>query len=114
VSGDATRLRQALDNLVDNAAQHAPDGTAVRVTARAKAGEVVVEVTDEGTGVPPGDLFRIFDPGVRATDARPGSGLGLAVVRAVALAHGGRAEVQSSPGEGATFRLVLPAVSGGR
>jgi len=114
VDGDATRLRQALDNLVDNAAQHAPEGTAVRVTTRGEGSEVAVEVADDGAGVPPGELFRIFEPGVRATDERPGSGLGLAVVRAVAVAHGGRAEVRSSPGEGATFRLVLPAASGER
>jgi signal transduction histidine kinase len=74
----------------------------------------VVAIADEGEGVPPGELLRIFEPGVRATESRPGSGIGLAVVRAVALAHGGRAEVQSSPGQGATFRLVLPAASGGR
>ena len=114
MDGDATRLRQALDNLVANASWHAPAGTAVRVTARARAGEVVVAVADKGEGVPPSELHRIFEPGVRATESRPGSGIGLAVVRAVALAHGGKAEVQSSPGQGATFRLVLPAASGGR
>jgi len=113
VDGDATRLRQALDNLVDNAAGHAPTGTSVRVAGRRDGSDVVVEVADDGAGVPPGELLRIFEPGVRATDDRPGSGLGLAVVRAVAIAHGGRAEVQSSPGHGATFRLVLPAASGG-
>jgi epoxyqueuosine reductase len=114
VDGDATRLRQALDNLIDNAAGHAPEETVVQVTVRGDGAEVVVGIADEGAGVPPGELLRIFEPGVRATEERPGSGLGLAVVRAVALAHGGKAEVQSSPGQGATFRLVLPAASGGR
>jgi epoxyqueuosine reductase len=114
VDGDSTRLRQALANLLDNAAWHAPAGTAVRVAARRESGEVIVEIADEGDGVRPEELHRIFEPGVRATKSRPGSGLGLAVVRAVALAHGGRAEVQSSPGQGATFRLVLPDASAAR
>ena len=54
----------------------------------------------------------MFEPGVRLTSDRPGSGLGLAVVRAIARAHGGEVEVESTPGQGATFRLVLPGASG--
>lgn len=111
VDGDAARLRQALDNLIENAIGHSPEGAAVTVTTRRLSGSVVVAVVDTGAGVAPADLERIFEQGVRATSARPGSGLGLAVVREVAREHGGDVEVESSPGQGATFRLVLPAAS---
>ena len=82
------------------------------MTARREGDSVVIAVADEGDGIAPADLERIFEPGVRLTDARPGSGLGLAVVRTIARAHGGEVEVESSPGQGATFRLVLPGASG--
>ncbi len=71
----------------------------------------MIAVTDEGEGIASDDVARVFEPGVRLTAARPGSGLGLAVVRTIAHAHGGEVEVESSPGQGATFRLVLPGAS---
>ena len=111
VVGDAERLRQALDNLIANAIGHSPAGETVTVATRRSGGTVVVEVADHGEGIALDDLERIFDDGVRATDSRPGSGIGLAVVREVAHEHGGEVEVESSPGQGATFRLVLPAAS---
>ena len=114
VLGRADRLRQALDNLVANAVGHSPDGSSVTVSARRSGGSVVIAVRDEGDGLEPDDLERIFEPGVRLTSARPGSGLGLAVVREVALEHGGEVSVESSPGRGSTFRLVLPGASDGR
>jgi signal transduction histidine kinase len=112
VAGDPERLRQALDNLIGNAIAHSPDGGDVTVTAARRGGVITVEVTDEGDGIPAADLERMFEPGVRLTRDRPGSGLGLAVVRAIARAHGGEVEVESTPGQGATFRLVLPGASG--
>jgi len=112
VDADPDRLRQALDNLIGNAAGHSPAGGTITVTARRERETVVIAVTDEGDGIASGDLGRIFEPGVRLTDSRPGSGLGLAVVRTVAREHGGEVEVESSPGRGATFRLVLPGASG--
>ena len=111
IVGDAERLRQALDNLIGNAIGHSPPEDPVTVTTRRSGGFVVVEVADQGEGIAPADLERIFEEGVRATSARPGSGLGLAVVREIAREHGGEVEVESSPGQGATFRLVLPAAS---
>jgi len=114
VEADASRLRQALDNLIGNALGHAPDGTRVTVTACRVEGSVVVAVADEGEGIVADDLARMFDAGVRLTDARPGEGLGLAVVASIARAHGGGVEVESAPGLGATFRLVLPAASASR
>ena len=111
VLGDAERLRQALDNLIGNAIGHSSPDDAVTVTTRSSGGSVVVEVADRGEGIAAADLERIFEQGVRATSSRPGSGIGLAVVREIAREHGGEIEVESSPGQGATFRLVLPAAS---
>ncbi len=113
VVGRADRLRQALDNLVGNAVGHSPAGSDVTVLAHRSGRSIVIAVRDEGEGLEPGDLERIFEPGVRLTSARPGSGLGLAVVREVALEHGGEVAVESSPGGGSTFRLVLPGASDG-
>ena len=112
VDADRDRLRQALDNLIGNAIGHSPAGGTVTVTVRREGDSIVIAVADEGDGIPAGDLDRVFEPGVRLTDARPGSGLGLAVVRAVAREHGGEVDVESSPGQGATFRLVLSGASG--
>ena len=111
VLGSVGRLRQALDNLTANAVGHAPAGSVVTLSALRVGPSVVVTVHDEGEGIAPDDLDRIFQPGVRLTTARPGSGLGLAVVREIVLEHGGEVEVESRPGQGATFRLVLPAAS---
>jgi signal transduction histidine kinase len=111
VEGDPERLRQALDNLIANAIAHSPAGRTVRVTAGREAHSVVIAVADEGDGIAPEDLDRVFAPGVRLTTARPGSGLGLAVVRTIARGHGGDVEIESRPGQGATFRLVLPVAS---
>ena len=109
VDGDPVRLRQLFDNLIGNAIAHSQS---VEVLARREGATIVVEVADEGEGIPAADLERMFDAGVRLTNDRPGSGLGLAVVRTIARAHGGEVEVESTPGQGATFRLVLPGASG--
>ena len=112
VDGDPVRLRQALDNLIANAVGHSPPGGTVTVTAGREGGSVVIAVADTGDGIASDDLARVFEPGVRLTAARPGSGIGLTIVRAIAQAHGGEVEVDSSPGQGTTFRLVLPGASG--
>jgi signal transduction histidine kinase len=109
VEGDPVRLRQLLDNLMSNAVGHSQS---VDVSARREGGSIVVEVADEGDGIPAADLERMFQHGVRLTNDRPGSGLGLSVVRAIARAHGGEVEAESTPGQGAMFRLVLPGASG--
>jgi two-component system sensor histidine kinase BaeS len=111
VNGDRDRLRQALDNLIGNAVGHSPEGGVVTVSAEREGLSVVIAVADEGEGIEPEDIPRVFEPGVRLTTERPGSGLGLALVREIARGHGGDVEVDSSPGQGSTFRLVLPAVS---
>ncbi len=113
VIGDRDRLCQALDNLIGNAIGHSPVAATVTVKARHAGDSVEIAVVDQGDGIAPVDLERIFEPGVRLTESRPGSGLGLAVVREIAVEHGGDVEVESTPGEGSTFRLVLPGASGG-
>jgi signal transduction histidine kinase len=105
---DPVRLRQALDNLVENALRHAGAEAEVRVTVAADGPSVLLVVSDKGEGIPREDLARIFEAGVRLAPGRSGSGLGLAIARAIAEAHGGTLDVESAPGEGATFTLRLP------
>jgi signal transduction histidine kinase len=107
VEGDALRLRQALDNLVANAVTHGGWGGEIRVDARNDGDTVLLSVSDDGVGVAPEHQERIFEPGVRLDPSRPGSGLGLAVARAIVESHGGRITVESCPGEGATFTIAL-------
>jgi two-component system OmpR family sensor kinase len=108
VVGDRVRLRQAVDNLVDNAVSAAGADEEIVVGIRATAHAVIVTVADTGPGIPREDHARIFEPGVRLGSGSEGSGLGLAIVRAVAEAHGGTASVESSPGSGASFAIALP------
>jgi len=110
---DADRLRQAVDNLLDNALRVAPPGSVVGVHASRYDGVVVVEVEDDGPGFPPEFLPHAFERFHRAGQHRTrqdggGAGLGLAIVEAVAQGHGGRAEAANRPGGGALVRLVLP------
>ena len=105
---DPLRLRQALDNLVSNALVHTESAGEVVVRARRAGAEVLLSVVDQGPGVPPAEQQRIFEPGVRLSSERSGSGLGLAVARAVVEAHGGKLIVESVVGRGATFTIALP------
>jgi signal transduction histidine kinase len=109
IEADPLRLRQALDNLVANALAHSPSGVRVVVSAAAGAGVARLSVTDTGPGIHADEQERIFEAGVRLDPRRPGSGLGLAVARAIAVAHGGELTVESAPGAGATFTIALPA-----
>lgn len=105
--GDAGALRQALLNLVLNAAEAMESGGEVRISARARDGRIQIEVKDTGPGMTPEVRKRIGQPffTTRAT----GSGLGLAIVNRVAESHGGRLSVMSRPGEGSEFTLDIPA-----
>jgi two-component system, OmpR family, sensor kinase len=107
LSGDPLRVRQALGNLVDNALRHG-DGEIVLRSRRASTG-VELEVSDTGPGFEPAIADRAFERFARGDQARTrgGTGLGMAIVRAVAEAHGGRAEIVPG-GNGATVRIWLP------
>jgi two-component system sensor histidine kinase MprB len=108
VQADPVLLERAVLNLLDNAVKYSPSGAPIEVTVR--DGEVIV--ADHGPGVAEEDVPRIFDRFYRSAAARskPGAGLGLAIVREAARAHGGDATVESSP-RGASFRLTLPATT---
>jgi two-component system, OmpR family, sensor histidine kinase BaeS len=108
VQADPLRLRQALDNLVSNALLHSGSAGEVVVSGRRTETSILLSVADTGTGVPPADQERIFGSGLRLDSERPGSGLGLAVARAIAEAHAGTLTVDSVPGRGATFTVTLP------
>jgi two-component system sensor histidine kinase BaeS len=108
VEVDPLRLRQALDNLVSNALTHSGSEDEVVVSAALDGRFVLVSVADRGAGVSSDDQNRIFEAGVRLNPSRPGSGLGLAVARVIAEAHGGTLTVESAPGVGATFTVALP------
>ena len=109
---DPAELERAVSNLIDNAVKFSPRGGAVRVTLERRGTEAAVAVQDEGPGIPPERLRRIWDLfGARDQSpegARRGAGLGLAIARGVVEAHGGRIEVQSVPGQGARFTIHLP------
>jgi signal transduction histidine kinase len=111
VRADEEALRSALDALLENAVKHTEPHAAIELRAHADGGEIVIEVADEGFGVPPEALGRIFDRFGRADDARTraqgGAGLGLAIVAAIAAAHGGRCTVEPRR-KGTTFALHLP------
>ncbi len=109
LSGDPARLRQLVVILVDNAIRHTPSGGEVRVAVRSEAGNATLAVDDDGPGVRPEDMPRIFDRFWRAPGAPSGgTGLGLAIARWIVERHGGRIEVANRPGGGATFTARLP------
>ncbi len=110
LEADPVRLRQALDNLVSNAFVHSGSSDEVVVRVRDVDASVVISVVDTGSGVPLSEHERIFEQGVRLDDARPGSGIGLALARAIAEAHGGTLTVESAAGPGAIFAITLPVL----
>nr|WP_230203091.1 HAMP domain-containing sensor histidine kinase [Parafrankia discariae] len=108
---DRHRITQALVQLAQNAVQHTAAGDEVRLGSRSRAGAVCFWVADSGPGVAPEDRERIFERFARGRPGRgtsEGAGLGLAIVRAIAVAHGGSVRVLGEPGAGATFELTLP------
>jgi signal transduction histidine kinase len=103
-------LLQVVSNLVVNAVQHAGDRARLILTGRRTGDEVVIEVADTGPGIPAEHLPHVFDRFYRGTGRAGGAGLGLAIAESLTRAMSGRIEVASTPGEGTTFTVRLPAV----
>jgi signal transduction histidine kinase/HAMP domain-containing protein len=116
VSAEPDRIMQVLVNLLTNATEYCPEGATVKVTASAVGSEVEVAVSDDGPGIPADQLDHVFDRFTRGeaglTQRVGGTGLGLAIAKSLIELHGGAIGVTSKEGEGATFRIVLPALSG--
>uniref|UniRef100_UPI001E612E94 mannose-6-phosphate isomerase, class I n=1 Tax=Streptomyces clavuligerus TaxID=1901 RepID=UPI001E612E94 len=112
LSADPVRLRQAVGNLLSNAVRHTPRGGSVTLRAAVRGERLAIEVADTGQGIAAEDLPYVFDRFWRAEKSRSrrtgGSGLGLAIVRKLTEAHGGAVTVESEPGRGSVFTLLLP------
>ncbi|WP_405826037.1 HAMP domain-containing histidine kinase [Streptomyces sp. NBC_01390] len=112
---DEARLRQVVTNLVGNAVAHTPSGTPLRIGVGTVGGHAVLEVADEGPGLTPEQSDRIFERFYRADTSRNratgGAGLGLSIVQSMVTAHAGHVVVDSTPGQGATFRILLPRLA---
>ncbi len=115
VRGDATALRRALLNLVENGVKYTPRGGKVELSLVADDGTASLTVSDTGIGVDPADAERVFEPFVRLDAARSrdtgGAGLGLAIARSIVTAHRGTLTVESRPGSGSRFTIRLPLAS---
>ena len=113
MDGDPVRLRQIVSNLLSNARKFTPAGGRVRVSVRAQGGDAVLEVADSGPGIPAEELDRVFDRFYRGRTVKAGgSGIGLAVVRDLARAHGGSVAVENLTPVGTSFRVILPSSPG--
>lgn len=113
IFGSDKQFATAVGNLVENAVAYSPEGSAVIIGALAEGDRIDISVSDQGIGIAPQDLDRVFERFYRADQARSretgGTGLGLAIVKHIATNHGGRVGVRSRLGEGSTFTLSLPA-----
>jgi signal transduction histidine kinase len=107
-SAEPRGVVQILVNLLNNAVRHSPEGATIAVIAERQGDRVAVTVADEGPGVAEADQERIFERYERADNSPEGSGLGLSISRRLARSMGGDIELQSTPGQGARFTLVLP------
>jgi heavy metal sensor kinase len=115
VDGDRARLKQVIVNLLDNAIKSTPAGGEVRLAVRREASHALLEVSDDGIGIPADALPHVFKRFYRVDGSRSreqgGAGLGLAIVKSICGAHGAQVEVVSTAGEGSTFRVRQPLAS---
>lgn len=109
---DEVLFEQMLLNLLENACKYTPAGSPIRIAARVQGNRVVVEVADRGQGLPAGKEEKIFDKFYRIDKRVHGFGLGLAICRAIAVAHGGTITAENRAGGGAVFRITLPVGAG--
>ena len=115
VNGEEEALLQAIGNLLDNAVKYSPKGGRVEARGRRDGDRIIIEIEDQGPGIEPVHHDRLFERFYRVDAARSrelgGTGLGLAIVKHIAISLGGEVSLESEPGKGATFRIVLPAAS---
>jgi signal transduction histidine kinase len=112
VRANSIRIRQLLDNLVGNAIKYTPGSGEVHVSILARDNQVILEVKDTGLGIPQNEQNRIFEKFYRASNAPgavQGTGLGLSIVKSIVESYHGRIWVESTPGQGSSFFVVLPA-----
>jgi signal transduction histidine kinase len=112
VPADEEALGQAILNLLNNAIKYSRESKVIRIEVRRDGGKVLISVTDRGIGIPRSEQKKIFEKFYRGEGSlvheTKGSGLGLSLVAHIMEAHGGKVEVESAPGKGSTFTLVLP------
>ena len=117
VEGDRARLKQVVVNLLDNAIKYTPSGGAIHLGVSRENGHALLDVTDNGIGIPGEALPHLFERFFRVDKARSrdqgGAGLGLSIVKSICTANGAVVEVESTPGQGSHFRIRLPLVEGG-
>jgi two-component system phosphate regulon sensor histidine kinase PhoR len=117
LQGNARRLEQVITNLIGNAIKYTPDAGKIDVTLKAKGPYLVLDVSDNGIGIPLEDQPHVFEKFYRVRNDETadigGTGLGLSIVRSVVEKHGGRVWVESKPGEGSTFIVLLPTSNNG-
>jgi signal transduction histidine kinase len=114
IQADPKGIEEILNNLITNAINYSPDGGQVAVTAKGLAEYMEIKVSDTGVGISPEELPKIFDKFYRVKNPRTrqvmGTGLGLAIVKGVVESHHGTIDVESDPGKGTTFRVLLPVI----
>lgn len=114
---DAQRIGRVLNNLVNNALRHTPAGGHVSIAASRLEGGLLIQVCDSGEGIPAQDIEHIFERFYRGEKSRNrmlgGAGLGLAISKAIVEAHAGKISVESTPGQGACFRIYIPGIPNG-
>jgi signal transduction histidine kinase len=116
VLADPRRVEQIVTNLVENASKYSGDGTPIRILVAAANGGATLAVEDQGPGISPEEMPRLFDryfQAQRARARRRGLGLGLFITKGLVEAHGGTISVESTPGVGSTFRVWLPSAAKG-
>ena len=114
VRADAAVLRKVICNLLENAAKYSAVGAPITITAEARGEMVVVNIADQGVGIDPAEQALIFERFYRAhtqAEGTPGTGMGLAISRAITEAHGGSIAVTSQPGQGSVFSVAIPAMA---
>jgi len=111
VLGRPNQLNLALFHLLQNALEHSPPGSPVSISSDCEQGPVRIRIADEGPGIPEADRERVFDPFFTTKSAGQGAGLGLSLARDILVRHGGSLVLESGPGPGACFCIILPPAS---